>query len=77
MVGVQVGLEGVKLLSEDGGRALRIYPLNHISRWALRDTQLVLYTKTPVDVEERAVTLQAPKNVTQSVLDTLTCSCMQ
>lgn len=74
---VEVGLEGVKLLSEDGGRALRIYPLNHISRWALRDTQLVLYTKTPVDVEERAVTLQAPKNVTQSVLDTLTCSCMQ
>jgi len=74
---VEVGLEGVKLLSEDGARTLRIYPLNHISRWALRDTQLVLYTKTPVDVEERTVTLQAGKSVTQSVLDTLTCSCMQ
>lgn len=74
---LQIGLEGVKILSDDGGRTLRIYPLNHISRWALRERQLVLYTKTPVDVEERTVILQADSDTTRTMLDTLTCSCMQ
>lgn len=73
----EIGLEGVILKTTDGQRTLKKYPLNHISRWALRGTSLVLYTKTPVDVEERTVTLQAGDSVIRSVLDTLTCSCMQ
>lgn len=73
----EIGLEGVVLKTTDGQRTLKKYPLNHISRWALRGTSLVLYTKTPVDVEERTVTLQAGDSVIRSVLDTLTCSCMQ
>ena len=76
-VTVAVGLDGLFVLSPDGKRALRKYPLNHISRWALRGTSLVLYTKTPVDVEERTVTLTADDATIRSVLDTLTCSCMQ
>ncbi len=76
-VTVAVGLDGLFVLSPDGKRTLRKYPLNHISRWALRGTSLVLYTKTPVDVEERTVTLQADDITIRTVLDTLTCSCMQ
>ena len=73
----QIGLDGLVILSSDGQRTLRKYPLNHISRWALRSTNLVLYTKTPVDVEERTVTLNSSETTIRSVLDTLTCSCMQ
>lgn len=74
----QVGLDGLFLLSPDNAqRTLRKFPLQHISRWALRGTRLVLYTRTPVDVEEQTVTLQADDRTICSVLDTLTCSCMQ
>lgn len=73
----QIGLDGLFIVSVDSGRTLRKYPLNHISRWAARGTSLVLYTKTPVDVEERTLTLQADDSIIRSVLDTLTCSCMQ
>ena len=73
----QVSLDGLFLLSPDGHRTKRTFPLNHISRWALRGSSLVLYTRTPVDVEERTVTLQGDDRVIRSVLDTLTCCCMQ
>ena len=73
----QVSLDGLFLLSPDGHRTKRKFPLNHISRWALRGSSLVLYTRTPVDVEERTVTLQGDDRVIRSVLDTLTCCCMQ
>lgn len=73
----QVSLDGLFLLSPDGNRTKRKFPLNHISRWALRGSLLVLYTRTPVDVEERTVTLQGDDRVIRSVLDTLTCCCMQ
>lgn len=73
----QIGLDGVSVVSQDSGRTLRKYPLNHISRWAARGTSLVLYTRTPADVEERTVTLQADESTVRSVLDTLTCCCMQ
>ena len=74
---VQIGLDGLSFLTPDGARTLRKYPLNNISRWALRGTKLVLYTKTPGDVEENTVVLQGDEDTTRSVLDTLTCSCMQ
>ena len=73
----QIGLDGLFVLTPDGRRTLRKYPLNHISRWALRGNSLVLYTRTPVDVEERTVTLQSDERTTRTMLDTLTCSCMQ
>ena len=73
----QIGLDGLFLLSLDTQRTLRKFPLQHISRWALRGTNLVLYTRTPVDLEERTITLQADNRTICSVLDTLTCCCMQ
>ena len=70
-------MDGLFILTADGSRPLRKFPLSHISRWALRGPSLVLYTKTPVDVEEVTVTLAADEGTVRSVLDTLTCSCMQ
>ncbi|GAB4814907.1 hypothetical protein N2152v2_001953 [Parachlorella kessleri] len=76
-VTVEVGLEGFNILSSDGSRVLRKYPLHHISRWSMRGTSLILFTKSPVDVEDRTVTLQGDEHTIRSVLDTLTSSCMQ
>lgn len=72
-----MGLEGFNILSSDGVRILRKYPLHHISRWSMRGTSLILFTKSPVDVEDRTVTLTGDEYTIRSVLDTLTCSCMQ
>lgn len=73
----QVGLDGLFILSSDSSRTLRKFPLNHIARWALRGSSLVLYTRTPADVEERSLTLQGDERTIRSLLDTLTCCCMQ
>ena len=45
---VEVGLEGFNVLSSDGSRALRKYPLHHISRWSMRGSSLILFTRSPV-----------------------------
>ena len=76
-VGGQIGLDGLELSAQDGGHLYQKYPLNHISRWAIRSTNLVLFTKTPSDVEERTLTLHGSEHVVRSMLDTLTSSCMQ
>ena len=73
----EVGLNGMVLSSPDGYRTIRSYPLNHISRWAMRGSNLVLYTKSPSDVEELTLTLQGEERTITSILDTLTCCCMQ
>lgn len=74
---VQIGLDGLRILDAGSGRAMRTYELSHISRWQSRGSSLVLYTRTPVDVEERQTTLQGDDNAIRSALDTLTCCCMQ
>lgn len=38
---------------------------------------LVIYTQTPVDLEERQLLLSGDASTIQSLLDTLTCNCMQ
>ena len=73
----QIGLDGLFLLSADTQRMLRKFPLEHVSRWARRGNMLNLYTRTPVDIEERTITLQGDDRTIGSVLDTLTSSCMQ
>ena len=73
----QIGLDGLFLLSPDTQRNLRKFPLEHVSRWARRGNMLNLYTRTPVDVEERTITLQGDDRTIGSVLDTLTSCCMQ
>lgn len=74
---VQIGLEGLKLFNANDNRTIRSYELSHISRWQSRGNNLVLYTRTPVDVEERQTTLQGDETSVRNALDTLTCSCMQ
>ncbi|KAK2080475.1 hypothetical protein QBZ16_000328 [Prototheca wickerhamii] len=72
----EVGLEGFNLLSLSG-RVLRKYPLHHISRWSMRGSSLILFAKSPVDVEDRTIVLSGDEYTIRSVLDTLTSSCMQ
>lgn len=74
---VQIGLDGLKLLNANDNHIMRSYELGHISRWQSRGGSLVLYTRTPVDVEERQTTLTADDNTVRNALDTLTCCCMQ
>lgn len=74
---VQIGLDGLKVLSNDGDITKRVYALNNISRWVMRGTSMLLYTKTQADLEERQVTFKGDGRTIQSMLDTLTSSCMQ
>ena len=76
-VTAQLGMDGLKILTPDGGLAKRSYDLSHISRWQASPGTLVLFTKTPVDVEERPLTLSGDADAVRSLLDTLTSCCMQ
>ncbi|KAG7673887.1 hypothetical protein Ndes2526B_g02640 [Nannochloris sp. 'desiccata'] len=73
----EVGMDGFNILSSDGTRTLRKYPLHMISRWSMRGSSLILFTRSQVDVEDRSVTLQGDEHTIRSVLDTLTSCCMQ
>jgi hypothetical protein len=47
-------------------------------RWStIGSGSLVIYTQTPVDLEERQLLLSGDSHTVQSLLDTLTCNCMQ
>lgn len=76
-VSVQISMDGLKILTIEGGRTIKSYELSHISRWQSRGSSLVLYTKTTGDIEERQVTFQGDEHTIRSALDTLTCCCMQ
>jgi hypothetical protein len=45
---VEVGLDGFNILDGNGSRAKRKYPLHHISRWSMRGSSLILFTRSPV-----------------------------
>ena len=47
-VTVEIGLEGLNILDASASRVLRRYPLHHISRWSMRGTSLILFTRSPV-----------------------------
>lgn len=47
-VAVEIGMEGFHVMSGDGSRLLRKYPLHTISRWSMRGNRLILFTKSPV-----------------------------
>lgn len=76
-VTVQIGLDGLKVMNREGTRTMRSFDLKHITRWQSSGGSLILYTRTPVDLEERQVTLQGDSTTIRNCLDTLTCSCMQ
>jgi len=76
-VTVQLSLDGLKILTQDGSRTMRSYNLRNVARWDLMDTSTVIWTKTDVDLEERPLTLSADSNTIRNVVDTLASCCMQ
>lgn len=76
-VTVQLSLEGLKLLSQDGSRTLRSYNLRNVCSWDLMGTSTVIWTKSDVDLEERALTLSGDSTTIRNVVDTLASCCMQ
>lgn len=50
---VEVGMEGFNIYNNHETRLLEKYPLHHISRWSMRGTSLVLFTKQPVGISGR------------------------
>ncbi|WIA22447.1 hypothetical protein OEZ85_004745 [Tetradesmus obliquus] len=76
-VTVQLSLDGLKILNQDGSRTMRSYNLRNVARWDLMDTSTVIWTKTDVDLEEHPLTLSADSNTVRNVVDTLAMCCMQ
>ena len=81
---VQVALDGVKVLDHAGERIKKIYTLDVITSWKLRDypgvsdrLQLTMWTRSSVDDREKSLTLLASARVLKLVADTLTCAIMQ
>lgn len=74
----QVGLDGIKLLDAGRKTTLRIYALENISRWTVRDpTILTFYAKMGGESGEKAVNMSSDERTTRSILDVLTSSCLQ
>jgi hypothetical protein len=78
----QVGLDGVRLLDASRRTTLRIYPLERVSRWAVRDPTVLSFwarggAAGTSDEPERCVQLSSDERTTRSLLDVLTCSCLQ
>ncbi|KAF6262398.1 hypothetical protein COO60DRAFT_1624958 [Scenedesmus sp. NREL 46B-D3] len=76
-VTVQLSLDGLKILNQDGSRTMRSYNLRNVARWDLMDTSTVIWTKADVDLEERALTLSSDPTTVRNVVDTLAMCCMQ
>lgn len=76
-VTVQLSLDGLKILNQDGSRTMRSYNLRNVSSWDLMDTSTVIWTKSDVDLEERALTLSGDSTTIRNVVDTLASCCMQ
>lgn len=75
---VEIGMEGLRVFdAPNGTRILMEIPLNMISRWSMRNSRLLLYTKGAMDSEERVVTVIGSQYTIRNVLDTLTSCCMQ
>ena len=45
-------MEGFNVLDSSGSRIQRKYPLHHISRWSMRGSSLILFTRSPVGGRE-------------------------
>jgi len=74
---LELSMEGLKVMNPAGSLTRRKYPLEHITRWSRATDRLTMFVKTPVDVEEKALTLYGPHPVLSSLLDSLTSFCLQ
>ena len=76
----QVGLDGVRLLDAARRTLLRVYPLERVTRWAVRDATVLAFWTRPgpgADEADSCVQLSSDERTTRSLLDVLVCSCLQ
>lgn len=75
---VEIGMEGLRVYdAPNGTRLLMEVSLDMITRWSMRNSRLLLFTKGAVEREERVVTVIGSQYTIRSMLDTLTSCCMQ
>ncbi|KAL3691584.1 hypothetical protein R1sor_005235 [Riccia sorocarpa] len=73
----QIGLDGLRIV-DPSGRTLRIYPLDTITRWEVKEPSVfTFWAKSSVDIDQRMIQLQSSSYVTTQILDTLTAACVQ
>lgn len=74
----QIGLDGVRMISPNTGKTVRIYPLETITKWEVSESSVfTFWAKSAVDVEPRRIRLQSGSYNTNAILDTLTAACVQ
>jgi hypothetical protein len=76
-VSLDLSIDGLKVMDRNGRLTKRKIPLDHITRWTRSTDKMTMFIKTPVDIEEKAVSFQAPNSTLSSLLDTLTSFCLQ
>ena len=76
-VSLELSIDGLKVMDRNGRLTKRKIPLDHITRWTRSSDKLTMFIKTPIDIEEKAVAFHAPHSTLASLLDTLTCFCLQ
>jgi hypothetical protein len=76
-VALDLSIDGLKVMDRNGRLTKSKYPLDHITRWTRSSDRLTMFVKTPVDIEEKAVSFYAPVSTVSALLDTLTCFCFQ
>lgn len=74
---LELSLEGLKVQDRNGRMTRRKVPLDQITRWSKATDRLTMFVKTPVDIEEKAIAFYGPHSTLTSLLDTLTCYCLQ
>lgn len=76
-VALDLSIDGLKVMDRNARMIKSKYPLDHITRWTRSADRLTMFVKTPMDIEEKAVSFYAPGSTLSSLLDTLTCFCLQ
>ena len=72
----EIGMDGLKLVDTHNGSCLETFPLNVISRWAVRDKDTFLFWSSG-DGKQRQVELRGASKDVSDILDTITAACMQ
>jgi hypothetical protein len=76
-VSLNLSIDGLKVMDRSGRMTKRKIPLDHITRWNRSSDRLTMFVKTPVDLEEKAVSFYSSGNTLTSLLDSLTSFCLQ
>lgn len=74
---LDLSIGGLSVLQRDGRLTKRKIPLDHITRWTRSSDRVTIFVKTPVDIEEKAISYYGASSVLSSFVDTLTGFCLQ